>query len=212
MRFKTTTLTITLTALLIGATPWVSAAADEKQDTMATVTSGQFSPYVDAEGTISRPPDFRDEWIHIGSWFVREDDQASGPGVHDVYAEPSAVEGFRKTGQWPDGTTLVKEISGIREGQKTTGFAQWAGEAGVWFVMVRDRQNRFPRTKPGAKAGDGRCSQKTAQRPPPLQTGKAKALITASVATFRLKTRNGSLSKATRLFVILPTTQNNASN
>ena len=67
--------------------------------------------------------------------------------MHDVYAEPSAVEGFRKTGQWPDGTTLVKEISGIREGQKTTGFAQWAGEAGVWFVMVRDRQNRFPENK-----------------------------------------------------------------
>ncbi|MBQ0832648.1 cytochrome P460 family protein [Marinobacter sp.] len=143
MRFKTT-LTITLTALLAGTTPWVSAASDEMQDSMAAAKSGEFSPYVDAKGTISRPPAFRDKWVHIGSWFVREDDQASGPGVHDVYADPAAVEGFRKTGQWTDGATLVKEISSIREGQKTTGFAQWAGEAGVWFVMVRDRENRFP--------------------------------------------------------------------
>lgn len=103
-----------------------------------------FSPYVDADGNISRPENFRQDWVHLGSWFVKNDEHAQGPGVHDVYANPEAVKGFRDNGQWPDGTVLVKEISGIEEERLTTGTAQWAGEVGVWFVMVRDRENRFP--------------------------------------------------------------------
>lgn len=139
----TTTLAFVLSALLAGTASSL-AIAEEKQDNMAAAQSSQFSPYVDDKGTISRPSEFREKWVHIGSWFVRADEQASGPGVHDVYAEPSAVESFRKTGQWPDGATLIKEISSINEAHKTTGFAQWAGEVGIWFVMVRDRENRFP--------------------------------------------------------------------
>lgn len=103
-----------------------------------------FSAYVDGEGNISRPEDFRERWVHLGTWLVDDDEQASGPGVHDVYASPQAVAGFRKTGQWPDGAVLVKEIRGIEAARLTTGNARWAGQAGVWFVMVRDRENRFP--------------------------------------------------------------------
>lgn len=116
------------------------------QDSKAGETTGKdsFSPYVDAQGNISRPQDFRTNWVHLGSWFVSADDQASGPGVHDVYAQSEAVAGFRKNGQWPDGAVLVKTVSGIHEGRRTTGNAHWADDVGVWFVMVRDRENRFP--------------------------------------------------------------------
>jgi len=107
----------------------------------------RFSEYVDSTGNISRPENFRQNWVHLGSWLVKEDDHASGPGVHDVYADPESVKAFREAGKWPDGAVLVKEIRGIRSKQLTTGEASWAGDAGVWFVMVRDQKNRFPDNK-----------------------------------------------------------------
>ena len=106
-----------------------------------------FSPYVDDRGQISRPTGFRDNWVHLGTWFVEDDQTASGPGVHDVYADPASVAAFRDNGQWPDGATLMKEIRAIRSETLTTGNAHWAGDVGVWFVMVRDRKNRFPDNK-----------------------------------------------------------------
>lgn len=135
-------------AIVILALSWTTgAAAEQQQNTSGDATASEnesFSPFVDAKGNITRPQSFREDWVHIGSWFVGKDDQASGPGVHDVYADPSAVKAFQADGKWPDGAVLVKEIRGIKEGPKTTGHAQWAGDIGVWFVMVRDRQNRFP--------------------------------------------------------------------
>lgn len=100
-----------------------------------------FSPYVDARGTITLPKDFRTRWTHLGSWVVQQDG-APGQGFHDVYTEPASAASFRKTGQWPDGATLVKEIRGITSGPLTTGPALWAGDNKVWFVMVKDSKGR----------------------------------------------------------------------
>jgi len=106
--------------------------------------SNKFSPLVDATGNISRPLDFRRNWVHLGSWLVKDDEHASGPGVHDVYADPAAVKTYLDTGKWQDGAALVKAISAIQSRQLTTGNAQWAGDTGVWFVMIKDRNKRFP--------------------------------------------------------------------
>lgn len=106
-----------------------------------------FSTYVDTAGNISRPADFRKNWVHLGSWFVKQDEEAAGAGVHDVYATRESVNAFKQHGQWQDGAVIVKTVSGIREQRLTTGNAQWAGETGVWFVMVRDRKNRFQANK-----------------------------------------------------------------
>lgn len=104
---------------------------------------GDYSPYVDAQGAISLPRDYRASWVHLGSWVV-PDDQAPGYGFHDVYAQQSTIRAYKETGQFPDGAVLVKEIREIESGQLTTGQASWAGEIKVWFVMVKDAKNRFP--------------------------------------------------------------------
>lgn len=139
-----TRLSVALVASMASPLGGVAFAEEPQGEAMGASTGETFSSYVDAEGNISRPQEYRREWTHLGSWFVRQDDQASGPGVHDVYTQPSTVAEFLASGQWPDGATLVKEIRGIQEGAKTTGHAQWAGDVGVWFVMIRDRENRFP--------------------------------------------------------------------
>ena len=72
-------------------------------------TAGDFSPYVDAKGGISRPTDFRTGFVHLGSYAVL-DEKSAARGLHDVYTEKASAEHYRKTGQFPDGATLVKEI------------------------------------------------------------------------------------------------------
>jgi len=102
----------------------------------------KFSPYVDSSGGISLPKDFRLHWTHLGSWAVQQDG-APGQGFHDVYTEPASAAAFIKTGEWPDGATLVKEIRTIQSGALTTGPGIWAGDQKVWFVMIKDRKSRF---------------------------------------------------------------------
>ena len=110
------------------------------QSTAAPVEPGK---YVEKDGTIHLPEDYRLKWVHLGSWF--DEDDKGGPGsMHDVYAEPAAVEAFRVTGQWPHGATLVKEIRNARKARLTTGVAHWDGEIIQWFVMVKDANNTFP--------------------------------------------------------------------
>ena len=95
-----------------------------------------FSPWVDNEGNISLPENFRIEWSHLGSWGLAD-------GMHDVYAQAESIAAYKRDGKFPDGAVLVKEVRGHKAGAKTTGQAQWAGEIIQWFVMVKDSKGRF---------------------------------------------------------------------
>lgn len=108
----------------------------------ASLDEHTYKTYVDKDGKIELPVDVRKSWSHMGSWIVG-DKQAPGYGFHDVYTQPEVIEAYRKTSEFPDGAVLVKEIRKVEEGAQTTGVAQWAGENTVWFVMVRDRKERF---------------------------------------------------------------------
>ncbi len=101
-----------------------------------------YRQWVDNQGGIRLPGNFRLEWIHLGSWLV-EDPKAPGHGFHDVYTQPEAAKTYVQTGKFPDGTVLVKEIRQIGAGPLTTGQAQWATDRVMWFVMVKDNKSRF---------------------------------------------------------------------
>lgn len=101
-----------------------------------------FSPYVDANGNISFPDDFRISMVHLGSWFVPE---GGASGFHDVYTEKESVEAYRQTGEFPDGATVVKELRAAQTGDFTTGqgVSYATSELKQWFVMIKDSKNRF---------------------------------------------------------------------
>ncbi len=101
-----------------------------------------FSDYVDETGVISLPENYRSDWVHLGSWAVK-DPKAPGHGFHDVYTQSNSLAAYKKNGQFPDGAVLVKEIRKIESGKLTTGQASWAGDVSVWFVMIKDQHNRF---------------------------------------------------------------------
>ncbi len=110
--------------------------------TNAVADSSSYSPYVDGAGNISLPNDFRISMIHLGSWFVPE---GGASGFHIVYTEPDSARIYRKTGKFPDGATIVKELRSSVAGDYTTGknVSYATSTIKQWFVMIKDSQGRF---------------------------------------------------------------------
>lgn len=110
--------------------------------TTAIAADSGFSSYVDAKGSISFPKGFRTSMVHLGSWYVPE---GGASGFHDVYTEKESVEVYRKTGEFPDGATLVKELRASKSGDYSTGpnVSHATPSIKQWFVMVKDSKSRF---------------------------------------------------------------------
>jgi len=108
----------------------------------ALLAAEEFSPYVDTNGNISFPQGFRTSMVHLGSWFVPE---GGASGFHDVYTEKDSVEAYRRTGKFPDGATIVKELRMAQSADFTTGkgVSYATSELKQWFVMIKDSKNRF---------------------------------------------------------------------
>ena len=120
----------------------VIAAAVVGLSLFPAMANDKFSPYVDDEGNIGFPAGFRTSMVHLGSWFVP---QGEASGFHDVYTEKETVAAFRKTGKFPDGATLVKELRASNTASYTTGSGVSYATQGLkqWFVMIKDAKGRF---------------------------------------------------------------------
>jgi hypothetical protein len=97
---------------------------------------------VDNTGNIRKPADFRDLYQALGVYTPV--DFNNNTEMHYTYASPGTVEYYRKTGEFADGTVLVKEVMATDHAQLTTGDAHWATNTKVWFVMIKDDKNRYP--------------------------------------------------------------------
>ena len=86
---------------------------------------------------------FVSSFSHLGSWYVPK---GGASGFHDVYTQEDTIAHYRKTGKFPDGAVIVKELRAATSGTYTTG--ENVGYANdqlkQWFVMVKDSQARFP--------------------------------------------------------------------
>ncbi len=99
------------------------------------------SDIVSDSGDISFPEDFL-EWQTLGAWSTA-DGAGTTNGMHQVYVSPGTIDAYRSTGKFPDGAVLVKEVRSAATAQLSTGAASYATDKGVWFVMVKDAQQRF---------------------------------------------------------------------
>ena len=106
-------------------------------------TNHKFNGYdlVDKTGNIRKPADYRDLYQLLGTYTVLD---PKGDQMHVTYATPGTAEYYRKTGKFPDGAVLIKEIFGTDHAQLTTGDSHWASGTKVWFVKIKDEKNRFP--------------------------------------------------------------------
>lgn len=111
--------------------------------------SSGFSSAVDQKGNIRVPDvDFRKNWVSLGAWAVAHDEGKQGSqGMHVVYTQPETVAAYRKTGKFPDGAVLVKELFSTATEAMTTGMISRADKTVGYFVMVKDSADRFPDNK-----------------------------------------------------------------
>ena len=106
-------------------------------------TTHKFNGYdlVDKTGNLHKPADYRDLYQLLGTFTVLD---PKGDQMHVTYATPGTAEYYRKTGKFPDGAVLIKEIFGTDHAQLTTGDSHWASGTKVWFVKIKDDKHRFP--------------------------------------------------------------------
>jgi hypothetical protein len=108
---------------------------------------GATAAVVDTKGNLRVPSDYRTAYEALGTWAVAKDDGPGSKQLHMVYASPGTIAAFRKNGQFPDGTVLVKEVFNTATKDMTTGTVSSAGTLAGWFVMVKDSAGRFPENK-----------------------------------------------------------------
>ncbi|WP_143018586.1 cytochrome P460 family protein, partial [Cupriavidus sp. YR651] len=83
----------------------------------------------------------------LGTWAVAADNSPGSKEMHVVYASPGTIAAYRKSGRFPDGTVLVKEVFKTTTKSMTTGTVSSAGTLAGWFVMVKDDVGRFPKNE-----------------------------------------------------------------
>lgn len=104
---------------------------------------------VDKQGNlVKKPAGYRDNYQIFGTFTILDATPMAsgtprGAEIHYTYASPGTAEYYRKTGKFPDGAVLVKEVFGSDQGKLTTGEAHWAKGTKVWFVMIKDEKGRF---------------------------------------------------------------------
>lgn len=88
--------------------------------------------------------DYRQEWVLLGSYSVLADDPAAGAKqLHVVYAAPATVAAYRRTGAFPDGAVLVKDVFATQTEDLTTGTVSYANILVGRFVMVKDADDTY---------------------------------------------------------------------
>jgi hypothetical protein len=130
------------TLLISGVVAITAVLAQSELETAAAASDPQ---------TLLHVPDadYRRDWVLLGSFSVLADDpEAGAKEFHVVYTQRENVDAYRKTGAFPDGTILVKDVFATTTEYLTTGTASYADRLAGRFVMVKDQANKYAGTSP----------------------------------------------------------------
>ncbi|MFT4727315.1 MAG: hypothetical protein ACI9UN_001810 [Granulosicoccus sp.] len=90
---------------------WLGVINVHAQD--STVNAASFN----SDGSVNQPEGWR-RWVFVGSPLTPNalnGGHAAFPEFHNVYVESSAFNVYETTGEWPEGTQIVKELTSIYE-------------------------------------------------------------------------------------------------
>ncbi len=96
-------------------------------------------------GELIRPVGYR-EWIFVGTPLTPNDmnnGKAAFPEFHHVYIHPDAYAKYKKTGKFPNGTILVKELVSVGSKRAASGKGYFEGEFIGLETTLKDTK-RFP--------------------------------------------------------------------
>ena len=101
------------------------------------------------DGKLIRPEGYR-EWVYVGTPLTPNElnpPEAAFPEFHNVYIHPDDFEHYRKTGKFPDGTILVKELVSVGSKAAVSGNGYFMGEFIGLEATIKDSK-RF-KDEPG---------------------------------------------------------------
>ncbi|QBF83761.1 hypothetical protein EXU30_14460 [Shewanella maritima] len=113
------------------------------KDTFADTKSR--TSIVDEQGQIHLPEDYALQgFVHLGSNTVTRPDDGVLQNINSAYTQADALIEFNKTGVWPDGTVIIKDIRFVSENMSLlSGEVQHQASRDIAFVMVKDSTMRF---------------------------------------------------------------------
>ncbi|PXW89884.1 cytochrome P460 [Nitrosomonas sp. Nm84] len=101
------------------------------------------------ENALLTPRDYR-EWIFVGAPVTpndMNDGKPAFPEFHNVYIDPASWNHWKKTGEFRDGTIIVKELVSVGAKESASGNGYFQGEFNGIAAMVKDSK-RYP-DRPG---------------------------------------------------------------
>ncbi len=102
-------------------------------------------PGYTSDGKLIRPEGYR-EWVYVGTPLTPNDlnpPEAAFPEFHNVYIHPDDFEHYSKTGEFPDGTVIIKELVSVGSKQAVSGIGYFMGEFVGLEATIKDSK-RFP--------------------------------------------------------------------
>ena len=97
----------------------------------------------DADGRLLQPEGYR-QWFFVGAVVTPNDmnePKAAFPEFHHVYIDPAGYEHFKTTGEFRDGTMLVKELASVGSKKASSGNGYFPGELQGLDVALKSKQH-----------------------------------------------------------------------
>lgn len=143
-------------ALVLGIVALVaafSACSTESESAPLAIAQQQQPKYhFNDDGELIRPEGYR-QWVYVGTPLTPNElnpPEAPFPEFHNVYIHPDDFQHFQRTGEFQDGTILVKELVLIGSKQAVSGNGYFMGEFTGLEATIKDAE-RFPE-EPGTWA------------------------------------------------------------
>ena len=152
-----------LSGMLVAQVTPVDASEADQQN------YGKFSQ----DNELLMPRNYR-EWVFIGASVTpadMNDGKPAFPEFHNVYIDPTSWAHWKKTGEFRDGTVIVKELASVGSKQAPSGNGYFPGEYNGIAAMVKDSKRYAERpenwaffgfesyeAKKGALQADEACS------------------------------------------------------
>ena len=135
-------------AVLVGIAGLSYVLAASAAPPGGTTAAVEFTP----DGKLKKPEGYRN-WVSVGAVVTPNDlndGEAAFPEFHSVYMDPESFAHYEKTGEFRDGTVLIKELITVGSKEATSGKGYFMGDFRGLEASIKDSK-RF-KDEPGSWA------------------------------------------------------------